>query len=117
MTKKCITQFTLPRASMYQKSVLDIRFHVCVIISQHYRTTGEMPQTRDDRYMCNGCLIPSIDQALHRPESGAQYCGPFPNTASFLAKGLYLDQAGSNDPELHFFLDSDHVQLSKVESD
>ena len=34
---------TLPRAPIYQESVLDDWFHVCFIISYHYRTTGEMP--------------------------------------------------------------------------
>ena len=34
--------------------------------------------------MCNGCLIPSIDQTLRRPEFGARHCGSLPNTACFL---------------------------------
>ena len=33
---------------------------------------------------CNGCLIPSIDQTLRRPEFGARHCGSLTNTACFL---------------------------------
>ena len=29
---------------MFQESALDNGFHVCVVKSHHYRTTGEMPQ-------------------------------------------------------------------------
>ena len=43
LNKKYIIQYTLPRAPIYQESVLDNWFHVCFIISYHYRTTGEMP--------------------------------------------------------------------------
>ena len=43
MNKKYIFQYTLPRAPIYQESVLDNWFHVCFIISYHYLTTGEMP--------------------------------------------------------------------------
>ena len=34
--------------------------------------------------LCNGCLIPSIDQTLRRPEFGARHCGSLPNTACFV---------------------------------
>ena len=37
-----------------------------------------------DESTCNGCLIPSIDQTLRRPEFGARHCGSLPNTACFL---------------------------------
>ena len=40
------------------------------------------PSTDDED--CNGCLIPSLDQTLRRPEFGARYCGSLPNTACFL---------------------------------
>ena len=33
---------------------------------------------------CNGCLIPSIDQTLRRPEFGARHCGSLSNTACFV---------------------------------
>ena len=36
------------------------------------------------QYRCNGCLIPSVDQTLRRPEFGARHCGSLPNTACFL---------------------------------
>ena len=34
--------------------------------------------------VCNGCLIPSIDKVLRRPEFGARHCGSLPNTGCFL---------------------------------
>ena len=35
-------------------------------------------------WVCNGCLIPSFDQILRRPEIGARHFGSLPNTACFL---------------------------------
>ena len=47
----------------------------------HHMVTGA---NRQLHRQCNGCLIPSIDQTLRRPEFGARHCGSLPNTACFL---------------------------------
>ena len=41
--------YTFPRARIYQESVLDDRFQVCVVISYHYKTTDGKPQSVNNR--------------------------------------------------------------------
>ena len=59
--KNYIIHYTFPAAPKYQDSVLDNRFHVCVVISYHYRTTGEMSQTVTIRYIFGQFTQHSLD--------------------------------------------------------
>ena len=51
LNKKRIVQYIFPRAPIFEESALDKRFHICVVKSYHYRTTGEMPQIVNNIYV------------------------------------------------------------------
>ena len=61
---------------------VDRKKKITIIVAFHFMK--RRLKTDDGSGSFNGCLIPSLDQTLRRPEFGAQHCGLIPNTACFL---------------------------------